>query len=356
MFLSDSTTAGRRLLSLLLLMAFLVSGGLAVRLRAADALTFTNPIVLAGADPWIVVKDGFYWFTATSGNRVEIRKSKTLAGLAQATPKTIWHAPESGPRSRDIWAPEFHRVGERWYVYFTATDEKRTDANRRIYALESVTDDLQGEFVEKGKVAVPGNDEYAIDGTLFQHPDGKLYFLWSGRERSEKGPQNIYIAPMSNPWTISGPRVRLSTPDHAWEQHGWHVNEGPEVLHRNGKTFVVYSGSGFTMPQYALGLLTNTDGDLLNPKAWAKSATPVFKVHEGTDGKVYGPGHNGFFQSPDGSEEWIVYHAWDKPDTRGLKRSARAQRFSWRTDGTPDFGTPIPPGVPVKVPQGEPAQ
>jgi GH43 family beta-xylosidase len=320
---------------------------------AEPARTFVNPIVSPGADPWIVVKDGWYWFTATAGNRIDIRKSRTLAGLGTAEPVTVWRAPATGPFSRDIWAPEFHWVKDRWYVYFTGTDERRTDANRRVYALESVTENLEGQFVEKGRVAVPDDDHYAIDGTLFQHPEGRLYFLWSGRERSEAGPQNIFIAPMSNPWTISGPRVMLSTPDQAWEKQGWPVNEGPEVLHREGRTHVTYSGSGFTTPEYSLGLLTNTDGDLLNPESWIKSPAPVFTAYEGEDGRVYGPGHNGFFKSPDGSEDWIVYHAWDRRQTGGLRRTARAQRFTWRADGTPAFGRPIPPGVPVPVPAGE---
>jgi hypothetical protein len=28
-------------------------------------------------------------------------------------------------------------------------------------------------------------------------------------------------------------------------------------------------------------------------------------------GAVIGPGHNSFTTSPDGSQDWIVYHAWD---------------------------------------------
>ncbi len=319
-----------------------------------EPATFTNPIVRAGADPWIVHREGWYYFTSTAGNRVDIRKARNLADLGGAKPVTIWSAPASGPNSRDVWAPEFHRVGERWFVYYTATTEDRADAHRRIFALESTTDDLQGDFIDRGQLRVPGDDEYAIDGTLLQEPGGELRFLWSGRERSARGPQNIYIAPMSDPWTISGPRVLLSTPEHAWEKHGWAVNEGPQVLQRAGRTFVVFSASGFSTPQYCLGLLTHTGGDLLDPRTWEKSPAPVFAALESSEGAVYGPGHNGFFRSPDGTEDWLVYHARDTQQ-RAPGRSARAQRFTWTPSGAPSFGRPIPPGVLVAVPSGEPS-
>ena len=66
---------------------------------------------------------------------------------------------------------------------------------------------------------------------------------------------------------------------------------------------------------------------------------------------AFGPGHNSFFQSPDGKEDWILYHA--NPEAGqgcGNRRSPRAQRFTWKPDGTPDFGRPVALGVPIPAP------
>lgn len=319
------------------------------------AATFTNPIVRSGADPWIVVRaDGSYLFTSTATRRVELRTAKTLAGLGRAPVHVVWTAPDKGPNSRDIWAPEIHAIGtNRWAIYYTATTEDGSDSNRRIFALESATDDPFGEWRERGKMAVPGDDHYAIDGTLFRRSDGELFFLWSGREVSERGPQCIYIAKMSDPWTLVGPRVKIAKPEHAWEKHGWEVNEGPEVLERNGRFFVVFSGSGGTTPNYCLGLLTHTGGDLLDAKNWKKSPEPVFIGDLSPEGKVFTVGHNGFFKSPDGTEDWIVYHGKDVFENQWRNRTARAQRFTWKEDGSPDFGKPLPLTTPIQPPSGE---
>jgi GH43 family beta-xylosidase len=135
--------------------------------------------------------------------------------------------------SNDIWAPEVHWLDNRWYIYFTATnDAPERDLHRRIYVLESVNTDIFGDYVLRGQLRPTDADEYAIDGSIFLH-NGRKYFLWSGREVSAGGPQNIYIAPMANPWTLSGPRVLLSTPEYNWEKHGWWVNEGPTILSHN---------------------------------------------------------------------------------------------------------------------------
>src|SRR5206468_1914939 len=92
--------------------------------------------------------------------------------------------------------------------------------------------------------------------------------------------------------------------------------------------------------------------DLLDPAAWKKSPIPVF--WQSPKAGAYGPGHSSFFRSPDGTEDWFLYHANTEPSRgRGNRRSPRAQRFTWKTDGTPDFGRPIAVGVPAARPSGD---
>jgi GH43 family beta-xylosidase len=66
---------------------------------------------------------------------------------------------------------------------------------------------------------------------------------------------------------------------------------------------------------------------------------------------VYAPGHNGFFDTPDGKQTWIVYHANSGP---GMKctaaRAPHIQRVQWSDTGMPVFGQPAKAGAPAPVP------
>ena len=326
------------------------SGGLSSTSSSAKARTFSNPLSKQYIpDPWVLRHDGYYLFTSTptKSGTIEIGKSPSIEEIGNARKKAVWRAPATGRNSRDIWAPEIHFLRGKWYIYYTATDGP--DANRRLWVLESQTSDPQGAYISRGQIREKGEDLYAIDANVFEH-NGALYLLWSGRE-NDGTDQSIYIAPMSDPWTISGPRVILSRPYFGWEKRGWPVNEAPQALQRNGQTFIVYSASGGSTPHYCLGMLTHTGGDLLDASSWKKSSEPVFKSYEAAKGGVYGPGHNSFTTSPDGSENWIVYHAKDKAIDGWPNRLLRAQKFSWNSDGTPSFGQPVSPGVKIPVPR-----
>lgn len=294
--------------------------------------------------------DGMYYLTVTTGSNVTLWRSTSLVGLAAGERKTIRNPQDSGPSSKEVWAPELHFLDGKWYVYFAASNGD--NRNHRMFVLENESaDPFEGEFVEKGKICDPAADRWAIDGTVLE-AEGQRYFLWSGWEGDSNVRQNLYIARMANPWTLDSPRVEISRPSHGWETIGDpDVNEAPQVLIRGKTINVVYSASGSWTDDYCLGILTaKLDSNLLDPAAWTKGSQPVFRRAE----NIFGPGHCSFTKSPNGKEDWIVFHA-ARFQGGGWERSIRLQPFRWNKNNTPNFGTPVRPGLLIPLPGGEPS-
>ena len=309
---------------------------------------FTNPLFPNGADPWLEYWDGNYYLTTTTWtSQLVMRKSPTLAGLADATPVNVWSSTDP-ERCCNFWAFEFHRLkgpnGFRWYMMYTAGQDGTLD-HQHLNVLESVGDDPMGPYQYKGAL-MP--DVWNIDGNYLEH-NGKLYVIYS-QWRGDT--QLNIIAEMENPWSLKAdqPHTVLTTPELDWEISGRKVTEGAEILQRNGRTFMTYSASFCNTPDYKLGLLELVGDDPMNRDHWTKYPEPVFSRTE----TVFGPGHNGFFTSPDGKEDWLVYHGNDSVEHGcSATRSLRAQKFTWNEDGTPQFGEPLTPGVEVAPPGGE---
>lgn len=316
-----------------------------------DNTTFANPLLSSGPDPWIVKNGDYYYYTHTLGNRIAIWKTQTVSDLKYAPVQTIWSAPVSGANSRNIWAPELHTLDSKWYVYYTAGSGN--DSTQRTFVLENTSaDPLSGMWTEKGKIGDPAADYFAIDGTVLSY-NNKNYFIWSGRASSSDLTQRLYIGRMLNPWTLETSRSLISSPQYSWEMNSA-VNEGPEVLmNPAGRVFLVYSASGCWTDDYALGMLTLKDGgDPLTSADWTKSPVPVFTKKPSAG--AFGPGHNSFFKSRDGTEDWILYHANSATGQGcGDTRNPRIQKFTWNVDGSPNFGEPVNINTPIKKPSGE---
>ena len=307
--------------------------------------TFTNPLLASGPDPYVVREGDLYYYTHTTGDRIDLWKTKDITDLANAERQTVWRPTQGTPNSASIWAPELHRIDGKWYLYYTAVDSAHDDdAHRGIYVLENTSEDpLQGNWIDLGRV----NTSYpGIDGTVFDF-GGKRYFAYS----PYVGPDSdIAIAEMADPVTLLQPEVIIATPDNRWErQGGRQILEGPAFLPSpSGDLYLAYSGSACWSDGYAVGLLEAREGaDPLDAASWHKRPTPVIETTP--EGHVFAPGHNAFFTSPSG-ETWTIYHANARAGMGCTsQRAPHLGKVSWSEGGVPLFAAPeaqVPSPVP----------
>ncbi|MGX7826602.1 family 43 glycosylhydrolase [Actinokineospora sp. 24-640] len=311
---------------------------------AAPGPSFTNPAVGApnSADPTLVHHNGFYYYVATTwSSDVVMRRSSTIAALRSAPEQLVLRT-----GGNTMWAPHLEMIGSRWYLYYSV---EQTGGPRRTHVAESAGSDPMGPYTHRGILNLMPNNGWAIDAAPLRL-NGALYMTFSAFASDNL--QSLFIAPMSNPWTAGGFGTRISAPTLAWERQDGAVNEGSFALHRNGRTFLTYSGSHCNGPNYKLGMLEYRGGSPLAQSSWSKFPTPIFQRDDAAG--VYGPGHHSFFTSPDGTETWIAYHANSSPTQGcGTTRTTRVQKITWNADGTPNLGVPVSTSTVLQGPSGE---
>jgi GH43 family beta-xylosidase len=305
----------------------------APRLRppSLERAILINP---SGADPWVTSHGSLLYYTQTTGKDVRLWVAEDLGGLIDAAPVVLWDPYKDHKLNlRNMWAPEIHQIGESWYLYVSADDGH--NKNHRMYVLES-SEGPAGPYEFRGRLRIPGADRWAIDGTVAEI-HGECYYAWSGWPGSRNGRQDIYLAKMENPWTLTGVVSRISQPEYPWES--W-INEGPQFLRRGKDTFIVYSANKSWTDDYKLGLLRLEGADPLQASAWRKFSAPVFQSNVSTRDPVYAPGHCSFHVDSTG-DQWVLYHV-ARSQGSGWSREVRAQRWIWGDDGSPQFGVPLP--------------
>jgi len=307
----------------------------------SQSFHFNNPIAEKRADPWIFKTDGgIYYFIATvpEYDRIVMRKAETINGLKDAKEKEVWHKHEKGVMGHHIWAPELHKIGGIWYIYFAAGEAENV-WNIRMWVLSNSSEDpMEGEWKEEGRIKTK-IESFSLDATTFIHK-GRRYLIWAQNVRGGEHGTALVLSEMKNPTTLTGPEVVITEPEFNWERMKYNVNEGPAVIQRNGKIFVTYSASA-TNHNYCVGLLwIDEEADLLEASNWHKSPGPVFYTNE--DLNRYGPGHNSFTTTDDGKTDIMIYHARDYKEIQGHEledpnRATRARVVKWTKRGFPDF-------------------
>lgn len=293
-----------------------------------------------GQDPWVVTHEGCFLLvqSADGDRKIVIRRFDDLDRMDRNDETVVWDPGGVGDHAQEIWAPELHRIGRRWYIYFAASDGR--SANHRSWALGA--DDPLGPYRELGAVRDPRDDVWSIDLTVFRHAR-RLYAVWSGWEGPHDGfPQNLYIAPMSGPATISGERRCISRPQHGWELSVAPVNEGPEVIRNpsTGQLFILYAADASWTQAYKTGVLEWTGGDVADPSSWHKRPQPFFT----------GGGHGCVVDTEGGPA--FVYHRKLGPGPGWADREIRWAPMAWDAEGRPTLA----PKGPTGGPSGRPAR
>ena len=322
-------------------------------IRLASGQTYVNPM-FPSQDPYVTFWQGNYYYTDSANSQIHIRKSPTLTGLKSQTPYVAWTSPWKGPDGHaNLWAPEIHQIGGTWYIYYSA--DFQSNGRHRLYVLQGGSDPLDPYSVAvtgapNGQL-VESTGKWAIDPDVFYGADGHLYLTWScTADDTGTPPQNLCLARMSDALHISSSTSQISAPTESWETRTGPIQEGPIGFVHDGKTYLTYSASASWTPNdYTVGVLVGTTGDLLDPQRWEKHG-PIFDRHGG----AYGPGSVVFVPSPDGTELWNVYHAYDRLDCASWAcRTIRMQKVDWDSAGLPLLGYPTNPGVKSRVPSGE---
>lgn len=341
---------------LMLVLAFVLGLSVFPLQAGAASTTFINPVApYSSADPHVMRHtDGYYYFVHTSQNwdKIDIVRSSSLTGIGNGNRKTVFTKNQSycagaNCYSNNIWAPELNYINGAWYLYFSAGSSEPNNANMRMWVIRNTSaNPLEGSW--SAPIKLRDTAEYwSIDHTV-ANINGQLYIAWS--EIAPGQPQRIMIAKMSSPTAIQGRGTMISAPTNAWETYGGRVNEAPAFLTHGSKVHITFSASGCWTDDYKLGLLTaNINADLTVASNWTKNPNPVFQKTS----SVFGPGHNSFVKSPDGTEDWIVYHANDGSGQGcGDQRTTRIQKVNWNGD-TPVFGEPVNPATAIARPSGE---
>ena len=312
-----------------------VPGEYTVKGTVQRTISYTDPeepLIEERADPFMTYDDerGMYYFTGsypTNGvggpdgyDRLVIRESSTIEGLADAPETVIWDESwddgSGNSYSQWIWAPELHKIGDYWYIISTAgTNGGDRFGTLRPFMMrctdpDNITDPASWEAPVRVK-PMAGDERnclnaMSLDMTYFE-ANGHSYLAWA--DFTQTGISSIYIAETdpANPTQLISPCAVISRPEYSWEYVRATVNEGPAVFKNNGKIYLAFSASG-TGSEYCVGMLTADEGaDLLDPASWVKSNYPLLTSTDFND-EVSGPGHNSFTVDKYGNVI-IVYHA-----------------------------------------------
>lgn len=325
--------------------------------------TYTNP-VYAGyfADPFVWEHRGVYYAVGTGeaeacgavadapGGRVfPLLCSEDFVTWGPLDNALVRPDPALG---HSFWAPEVAFHEGTFFLYYSVGLE---DKHHQLRVASSTRPD--GPYRDVGRpLLAPRDVPFAIDPHPYRDADGRWYLFYArdflDTEGGCRAGTALAVQALDGMDRLAGGEHVVLRAGCDWQRFqrdrpmygrvfDWHTLEGPCVRRREGHYYCFYSGGRWETDNYGVDY------------AEAEHVTGPYSSPPGLDGprvlrsvagRVLGPGHNSVVVGPDGTTEYLAYHAW------GPDRAARRlclDRLTWTADGPRCAG---PTGEPQAVP------
>ncbi|MFP7695746.1 family 43 glycosylhydrolase [Trueperella sp. LYQ143] len=254
------------------------------------------------------------------------------------------------PITGSFWAPEFHEInGTLSILFMPSYNSNWADGASAIMQLKK---DANGDDMDPTKAEswtdprtvtradgsplsqrIDGTTGMSLDMTYFTDAKGAGYYAWQ-----QLGA--VYIASVNpaDPYHVTSDPMLIVSPEYAWDNA---IAEGPNVIMRDGKLYMIYSGSTVGRT-YTTGLaVADASGatNLLDPAAWKKLNYPIQKSGIFNGEWQLGTGH-GMWSTDEDGQTMYVFHAYANK-TEGYSnfsgRDTFVRRVHWAADGMPIF-------------------
>ena len=300
------------------------------------------------ADPSLI-KAGETYYLFTTGPGITVRSSTDLvdwrpAGQVFAGGPPDW-AERKVPGATEVWAPDISYFGGAYHLYYAVS---RFGGQQSVIGLatNATLDPSSPDYrwVDRGEVleSAPGRSNFnAIDPNIVLDGAGTPWLAygsqWSGIKLARIDPASGMLAgPAAHPGGAARTRIfSLATRPNS------STIEAPFLVHRGGYYYLFVSfGISWIGENSTYRVMVGRSRTLTGPYL-DRSGRPMLEgggtpVLVGS-GRYRGPGSNAVLL--DGSQSWIVNHAYDAEQGGSPKLQVRP--LAWDAHGWPVAGSPI---------------
>jgi hypothetical protein len=271
-------------------------------------------------DPYVVTCNGLYYLYGTESATVWQGRPDGFSCFVSADldlwdgPFKVFQSAGSFFADRHYWAPECHRVGDR---YFLITTLGAADRKKGVYALAA--DSPAGPFALISECPLTPPDWACIDGTLYLDDDQTPYLVFSHTfEDVPTGDMAAVRLSDDLRRAVSEPWVLFRAVDAPWArpvpfartefglEGDVYFTDGP-CVHRLpcGKLMIIWSA--WAVRGYAVGMAVADNGQITGP--WRHLPEKLFPA---------GGGHGMLFRTFDGALKYVLHAPNETPLERPL--------------------------------------